>query len=267
MGWILRSGGKIEINNKEVMKNLRVGRGISVLFFMLVLSLPAFLVWQTKLVQKRVFFEKQAVDGGSENYNFVPDKIFGQPDFTETVPNQVVGNRVFHPQGVLVDRNSSPDKVYIWDSGNSRILGFSSLGVCLGGSKSGQPCTNNSDCPNSTCQINPTKEADLVIGQVDRFHASCNGDSTQKMPASASTLCSQPYPDVISLMESPEGNSLAVDNNHNLYVYDKLNNRVLKYNDPFATDKIADFVCGQANISDREKYGGKENINNRSFNW
>lgn len=169
-------------------------------------------------IQKRQSFNKKAASTLDDPANFVSSKVFGQIDFTENVPNQIVGNRVFHPQGVLVDRNSSPNKVYVWDSGNSRILGFSSLGVCSGGSKLGQPCTNDSDCPNSTCQIAQTKEADLIIGQVDKFHASCNGDNTRKMPASASTLCSQPYPEVISLMESPEGSSMAVDGNNNLYI-------------------------------------------------
>ena len=100
--------------------------------------------------------------------------VFGQPDMTENVPNQVVGNRVFHPGGVLVDRGTSPNRVYVFDSGNRRILGFSSLGTCAGGQGTGQPCTNDLDCPNSTCQVDSRKNADLIIGQPDAFHASCN---------------------------------------------------------------------------------------------
>lgn len=234
-----------------------------IVFFILSLGIISL---SLRLKNKRIVFKQKAAGNNLTTVDFVPDKIFGQPDFTETAPNQIVGNRVFHPQGVLVDRNSIPNKVYVWDSGNSRVLGFSSLGVCNSGGNSGQPCTNDLDCPSSTCQINQTKEADLVIGQIDMFHAACNGDNTQRMPASASTLCSQAYPDTISLMESPEGNSLAVDVNHNLFVYDKFNNRVLKYNDPFTTDTIADFVWGQANFTDRGNNRGG-NVANNTLKW
>jgi len=186
--------------------------------------------------------------------------VFGQPAITENVPNQVVGNRTFHPGGVLIDRGTSPNRVYVWDSGNSRILAFSSLGTCRSGSSGGRPCTNNTDCPGSECAINSRKEADLIIGQPDAHHASCNGDNTRVRPASAETLCSQIHPFSISLMESPEPNSMAVDNNHNLYVFDKFNNRVLKFNNPFTTDTIADRVWGQANFAERGLNRGEDPV-------
>ncbi|HNP89026.1 MAG TPA: DNRLRE domain-containing protein [Candidatus Woesebacteria bacterium] len=199
----------------------------------------------------------QSADPGNA-YDFIPDIIFGKAGFGEIVPNQVTGNRVFLPAGITVDRGTSPNRIYVWDSGNSRILGFTSLGTCESGANTGRPCTNNLDCPSSVCQINSTKNADLVFGQPDLFHAACNGDSTIKANPSAATLCSQRHPNQISLIEGPEPNNMAVDQNHNLYVVDKWNNRALKYNDPFNPDKtegkgdnIADQVWGQPDFFSR----------------
>lgn len=220
------------------------------LFSLLVLNSFLASFPQKQLIPKKSAEASQNVPGNTED--FVADIIFGQSGFGETVPNQVVGNRVFHALGISVDRGTSPNRVYIWDSGNNRILGFSSLGTCAGGSKANQSCTNNLDCPGSNCRVNPNKNADIIIGQIDEHHATCNGDNTIRNFASASTLCSMRYPYQISLMESPEPNSLATDDNHNLYVVDKYNHRVLKFNDPFATDRVADRVWGQPNFTSRE---------------
>ncbi|MFH1398683.1 MAG: hypothetical protein ABIG95_01060 [Candidatus Woesearchaeota archaeon] len=190
--------------------------------------------------------------------------VFGQLDLTQTTPNQVVGNRMFYGEGIVFDRSVSPNRAYIWDSGNSRVLAFASFGTCLGGSQVNQACINDLDCPGSSCKINPKKNADLIIGQPDAFHSACNGDNTRLMPASAATICSQPYPEVVTPAESADGLSMAVDADHNLYVLDKWNYRVLKYLDPLNPSKldgkgdaIADFVWGQKNFEGRDCNQGK----------
>lgn len=176
-----------------------------------------------------------------------PTTVFGQPDATETVPNTVTAARVFHPQGVVVDRTAAPNRVYVWDSGNGRVLGFAALGVCEG---SGAACTHDGDCDDgSGCAVDPMRPADLVFGQRDMASATCNGDNTRRMSASAATLCGQYYPNAISLLESADPNALAVDEMHALYVVDKWNHRVLRYDDPFGScDTVADFVYGQADF-------------------
>src|SRR5688572_5956628 len=78
--------------------------------------------------------------------------IFGQQKISETARNSVNGNGVYHAPGVLVDRNSPADRLYIYvvDSGNNRILGF------------------NFNCAHSsTCQMDGTRAANIVIGQPD----------------------------------------------------------------------------------------------------
>jgi len=65
------------------------------------------------------------------------DTILGQPDFTQITPNEVVGNRIFNPSGVFVDRSARPNRVYIYDAGNSRVLGLNHLGIVASGPKCG----------------------------------------------------------------------------------------------------------------------------------
>ena len=65
------------------------------------------------------------------------DVILGQPDFSEITPNRVVPYKVFNPGGVTVDRATNPGLAYVWDSGNSRVLGVD-LENCYRGQG---PCT------------------------------------------------------------------------------------------------------------------------------
>jgi hypothetical protein len=179
-------------------------------------------------------------------------KVFGQPTLGDTVVNQIVANRTFHPQGVAVQRNATTaaDRVYVVDSGNQRVLGFRALGTCS--NQTTRECTNNGECTSpGTCVITGTRNADISIGQPNLTTGTCNGDNSRSMPASASTLCMQPYPRAISLLESPDTLTLAIDSTGALYVPDKWNHRVLKYNDPFATDGVADRVWGQNDFTSR----------------
>lgn len=177
------------------------------------------------------------------------DVILGQPDFSQITPNQVVGNRVFNPGGVYVDRSVRPNRVYIFDAGNSRILGLSHLGYVQSGPYAGQPCTSDSDYPGSTCVISVTRPADIVLGQPSFNTSTCNGDSGYQLypdvpMASAATLCSI-REEQMSILETGTGATMMGDSVGNLYVPDVMNNRVLRYNSPFTTDSIADEVWGQ----------------------
>jgi sugar lactone lactonase YvrE len=181
------------------------------------------------------------------------DVIVGQPSFGQITPNRVVPNKLFNPGGVLVDRSVIPNRVYVYDAGNSRILGLSSLGICAAGSNAGNVCTSRSDCPGSVCSIQPTKRPELIIGQPSAGQSTCNGDGAfQNYPIfpapNAKTLCGL-RPDGVSILEGGSKATMAVDLSHNLYHPDYFNNRVLRYNDPFASDTIADFVWGQPDFT------------------
>jgi len=181
------------------------------------------------------------------------DVILGQPDFSQFTPNEVVSNKLFDPGGVYVDRSTKPNRIYVYDPGNSRILGLRNLGYVQAGPSAGQPCTSNSDYPNSICQIVEDGQPNLVFGQPTVNSSYCNGDSGYLLYpdvplASANTLCGL-LEFEISTRESYSSMTMATDAQGNLYVADIFNNRVLRYNDPFATDTIADYVWGQVDFS------------------
>ena len=163
------------------------------------------------------------------------DVIIGKPDFSQVAPKSVVPFKVNNPTGVIVDRSVEPGRAYVWDSGNSRILGID-LAKCYEGSG---PCS-----------------ADIVIGQPSGYdHAACNGDNgLQRFPVrarpTAATLCGIPDHS-LSPWEAYSFVSMTLDGNGNLYVPDFFNHRVLKYNSPFESDTVADQVWGQADFSGR----------------
>ncbi len=161
------------------------------------------------------------------------DVVIGKPDFTQIAPKSVVPFKLFNPGGVVVDRSSAPGRMYVWDAGNSRVLGID-LAKCYAGEG---PCT-----------------ADVVIGQPSGYdQGGCNGDSSfQGFPARttprADTLCGIPE-QALSPWEVHTFVTMAVDGNGALYVPDSYNNRIVKYEDPFATDSVADEVWGQWDFS------------------
>ena len=141
------------------------------LFVLIGLAVSLYLVRQRQIVQKKA---ASCAPGQTDFYgkclNFV--KLFGQKNFQETSEDTVTGNGIFHASGVIVDRSSQPNRIYVVDSGNNRVLGFSDT------------------------QIHGTRRADVIFGQPDDSSAACNHDNnlgTNKDP-SADSLCLSPYP-------------------------------------------------------------------------
>jgi sugar lactone lactonase YvrE len=197
------------------------------------------------------------------------DIIIGQPDFSQITPNEVVGNKLFNPGGVYVDRSAQPDRVYIYDAGNSRILGLSHLGLCIDGQNASQACSVNSDCPDSSCQIDSTRSADIVLGQPGFSSSTCNGDSNfQNYPdpptPTANTLCGLRW-EQVSITEGGSMVTMTTDSQGNLYVPDFFNNRILRYDDPFTTDNTADHVWGQSSFNSQECNRGASKPNASSL--
>ena len=141
--------------------------------------------------------------------------------------------KVFNPGGVVIDTAVGPGRAYVWDSANKRILGMG-LERCYEG---GGPCT-----------------ADVVIGQPSGYdHSACNGESNvQSFPVRARPMAETLY-GILDHSQSPgEAHSfvtMAVDEFSNLYVPDSRNNRILKYENPFEEDNVADRVWGQEDFS------------------
>lgn len=182
------------------------------------------------------------------------DIVLGQTDFSQTSEWTTVPDKVWLPNGVIIDRTSSPNKLYVWDAGNNRILGFK---------------IQNGDC--QTRGSNGRCQPDLIIGQPNGNSASCNTDSAyqnhpQRAPASNQTLCGLEEKEK-SPGEGGSAVSMDTDNNGNLYVPDIHNNRVLKFYRPFETDNIADDVWGQSNFSGNLENKGNSQPDNTSLRF
>ena len=185
------------------------------------------------------------------NYNLKVFKLFGQISYKEGSRNTVTAHSIYHGAGVRLDHSSTPNHIYVVDTGNNRILGFKNLGYCQ---NTNRPCTADSDCNSNQCVVSNPKEADLVLGQPDFIHAACNHDVNKGVFTfpGPDTLCFVDYPIAANIAEMWQRVNIDVDDKGNLYVPDYFNNRVLIYKQPFSPDKtngkgdtIADYVIGQ----------------------
>src|SRR3984957_4817841 len=79
------------------------------------------------------------------------DLVLGQPNFQQLQPDQPSNAGIFQAGGVVVDTSSVPNKLYVWDAGNSRILGFSDI----------------SHFSPNTALAGSGYGADMVLGQAD----------------------------------------------------------------------------------------------------
>ena len=134
-----------------------------------------------------------------------------------------------NPIGVAVDRSHSPNRLWVVDIGNNRVLGYNSTADIA---------TNIA--PPTWCSASPTSSR-------GRPRAGLNGP-LQTRPT--------PWPATRPLLYP---NGVAVDSQGGVYVADASNSRVLKFNDPFGTDAIGDQVFGQTELhqpqSQASRYG------------
>src|SRR5271155_3581903 len=129
----------------------------------------------------------------------IADRELGQLDMVHNGFNLVDGIGLALPEGAALDTSVSPNRLYVADSYNNRVLGWNNAAGFINGAP-----------------------ADLVIGQTDVFAQLILGACS---PPTASNLC------------FPEG--IAVDHNGNLYVADTRNNRVLEYFAPVGNNPTA----------------------------
>lgn len=131
--------------------------------------------------------------------NYAAELVLGQNDFTHAMQNLGGPSGLKDPFGVGVDKSVTPNRIYVADTDNNRILGWA----------------NEQDLTSGA-------PADLVLGQND-FNSGHNNGGTMAGDASGVG------PDSL---EQPT--SVAVDAGGNVYVADSGNNRVLLYPAPFA---------------------------------
>ena len=104
------------------------------------------------------------------------DRVLGQFDFTHHAPNLVDGKGMFSPDAVAIDASATPNRLYVADSDNNRVLGW-----------------------NSADSFSNGEPADLVIGQPGFISSRC-------INVSATSLCD---PEAVAVDRS--GNSYLAD--------------------------------------------------------
>jgi uncharacterized protein (TIGR03437 family) len=150
-------------------------------------------------------------------------RVIGQLDFPFFAPNLIEGKEFgFAPSAgsnfsgsAVLDTGASPPHLYVADTQNNRVLGFSDF-----------------------THVQNGQQADLVLGQPDFVRSQINYPTNDPTQLNAAGL------------HSPT--SLAVDSAGNLYVADTGNSRVLRFPAPFASKRTslesADLVIGQSDF-------------------
>ncbi|HEX8703602.1 MAG TPA: PKD domain-containing protein [Myxococcaceae bacterium] len=210
------------------------------------------------------------------------DAVLGQVGMRFNGQNLVESAGLSSPYAVAIDTSVTPNRVYVADTGNSRVLAWADVTGFQTGAPAdlvlGQPdlltpgCNSQGISASSLCSPNAVAVdaqgrvyvsdngnhrlllfqppfstdtvADAVIGQADFTGNVCNRGST---PAN-NTLCT-PYGVVVSP---------ATD----LFISDRDNDRILVFTDPWTTDLLADRVFGQGDVFTT----GNCNKNGRSEN-
>jgi len=173
------------------------------------------------------------------------DRVLGQIDFKQVNFNETTAKGLSNAYSTVVDRPHN--RLYVYDSGNNRVLGVSNLGSLTSG-----------------------QGADIVLGQPDMNHSACNGDSAwENYPApvvpNASCLCGLHFSSGTPAEAGSSGN-MAVDPWGNLYVPDYYNNRVLRYDWPIVSGQAASGVWGQSGFSGYQaNFNGALTPNNSSI--
>jgi uncharacterized protein (TIGR03437 family) len=139
--------------------------------------------------------------------NSLPTREFGQPTLLNSLsalesaaPNLVEGRELYSPRAIAFDNSVSPPRVYVVDTGNNRVLGWSNAN----GNTSAQG------------QVGKGNFADMVLGQPDYYSTLAGGPSTTNTTG----------------FNSPTG--IAVDGAGNVYVADSGNNRILRFKAPYS---------------------------------
>ena len=106
----------------------------------------------------------------------------GQPDFIHNSPNYVDLDVFNSPGQVAIDRTVSPNRLYVADTQNNRVLGYPSVSALVNGGP-----------------------ASLVIGQMDFFSGGCNPSGISRY-----TLC-----DPSAVAVDTAGNLFVADSGNN----------------------------------------------------
>jgi hypothetical protein len=200
------------------------------------------------------------------------DVELGQLDFMHNGANLIDAKGLYGTYSVATDTSVTPNRLYIADYGNSRVLGYKDVTSFVNGSPAdlviGQPdflsgAGNNGGVSASSLDF-PTGVA--VDGGGNLYVADYNNSRVLEYNAPFGACGSFPCVGGPAALVFGQGGSfttntankggvsansldaplgVAVDAGGNLYVADTFNSRALEYNTPLTTDTTADLVFGQ----------------------
>ncbi len=202
-----------------------------------------------------------AAYGNAMSGNVTADLVLGQIDFISNAPF-LSQSQLSIPVGVAVDRRASPNFLYVVDSGNNRVLGWTLTSLLTNGTSAdlvlGQQTFLTSYSGGGLASLNEPGGA-AVDSSGNLFVADTGNNrvllyntpfnQTKVPPCSSSNLCMGQSAEMVigqptsgglcnggALMPSATSlcnpASVAVDGKGNLYVADSGNNRVLEFFTP-----------------------------------
>ena len=205
----------------------------------------------------------------------IADRELGQLDFAHNGVNLIDAKGISTPQDVAIDSSVSPNRLYVSDYGNSRVLGYKNLATYVSGGAAdlviGQPDFLSSACdqngsPSASDLCDPVGVAvdangNLYVADEDNgrvleyntpFAACgsfpCIGGAANRVFGQGDDFtasnCDGGGASASTLCDPV---AVAVDGGGNLYIADGFRSRVLEYNSPLTTDTTADMVFGQGN--------------------
>jgi sugar lactone lactonase YvrE len=207
---------------------------------------------------------------GATALDDVADRQLGQPSFVTRGVNLVDARGLASPSDVAIDRRVTPNRLYVADSQNSRVLGWSDAGGFATGAPAdlviGQPDFASSDCPDppsaaSLCApraVAVDKFGNLYVADTDASRV-LEYDTPFTTDAIADVVFGQDGSFTSSVCDAAANGlcnpiAVALDVATNLYVIDSGNERVLVYAKPVLfEDTVPDLVipatCGSVSAT------------------
>lgn len=190
------------------------------------------------------------------------DLVLGQVDFVHAAPNHPTARQLIDPGSVAIDLSVTPNRLYVVDTVNNRVLGFSSVAALVNGEPAdlviGQPDFFSRDPNHGGLNANSLNgpEGAAVDPNGNLYVADSLNNRVLEYPnpfnqgVTAALVFGQPGFTSNSPSTSAVGldfpSAVAVDAQGNLYVADRDHDRVLEYDTPAATaNTAADVVFGQ----------------------
>ena len=187
------------------------------------------------------------------------DRVLGQPDLFHNAPNTVDGNVFNQPNQLVLDKSVTPNRLYVADWQNNRVLGFHSVAALTTGGYAdlvvGQPDFYSAGCPSPSTATSLCTPAGVAVDSAGNLYVADENDNRVLKYANpfaamlatgqtagfaatvvlgqadfSSNLCNSVFGGTPKAGNLCGPVAVALDSGNNLYVADANNQRVLEYN-------------------------------------